>query len=185
VAAELEGPRLAFRDVTNRTNARTIIAALVPPGAFLTNKAPYLAFLAGSALDRAACLGVMNSLAFDWQARRFVETNVNFFILELLSLPALDEVTHTAIARAAARLSCPDERFAAFASAAGVDCGPLEQAERTELEVEVDANVAAAYGLSVADLDVVLEDFSADAVAAPYRERLRSRLCELARSHRA
>jgi hypothetical protein len=185
VAAELEGPRLAFRDVTNRTNARTIIAALVPPGAFLTNKAPYLAFLAGSALDRAACLGVMNSLAFDWQARRFVETNVNFFILELLSLPALDEVTHTAIARAAARLSCPDERFAAFASAAGVDCGPLEQAERTELEVEVDANVAAAYGLSVADLDVVLEDFSADAVAAPYRERLRSRLSELARSHRA
>ena len=28
------------------------------------------------------CLGLMNSLPFDWQARRFVETNLNFFILE-------------------------------------------------------------------------------------------------------
>jgi hypothetical protein len=42
VAAELERARVAFRDVTRATDSRTVIAALVPPRTFLTNKAPYL-----------------------------------------------------------------------------------------------------------------------------------------------
>ena len=49
-------------------------------------------------LSEAACLALMNSLVFDWQARRFVETNVNFFILEGLKLPDLDEDTVNALA---------------------------------------------------------------------------------------
>ena len=32
--------RLAFRDITNRTNQRTVIACLVPPEVFITNKGP-------------------------------------------------------------------------------------------------------------------------------------------------
>ena len=35
-------PRVAFRDVTNRTNQRTVIACLVPPEVFIANQAPYL-----------------------------------------------------------------------------------------------------------------------------------------------
>jgi hypothetical protein len=31
----------------------------------------------------------MNSLPFDWQARRFVETDVTYFILELLTVPCV------------------------------------------------------------------------------------------------
>ena len=73
----------------NRTNSRTVIASLVPAETFLTNKAPYLAFVDGGHRERAACCAVMNSLPFDWQARRFVETNLNFFILELLTVPAV------------------------------------------------------------------------------------------------
>ncbi|MCC6222407.1 MAG: hypothetical protein IT201_02830 [Thermoleophilia bacterium] len=34
--------RVAFRDVTNRTNSRTVVAALIPPKTFLVNSAPYL-----------------------------------------------------------------------------------------------------------------------------------------------
>ena len=60
---------------------------------FLTNKAPYLAFLGGNETARAACLGVMNSLPFDWQARRYVEINLNFFILEALKIPEFDDET--------------------------------------------------------------------------------------------
>src|SRR3989442_15951290 len=35
-------PRIAFRDVTNRTNQRTVIAALLPPQVFIVHLAPYL-----------------------------------------------------------------------------------------------------------------------------------------------
>ena len=76
-------------DVTQRTNSRTVIACLVPPEHFLTNKAPYLAFIDDDPRGEAACLAILNSLAFDWQARRFVEINLNFFILEGLRIPEL------------------------------------------------------------------------------------------------
>lgn len=122
---EAERTRVAFRDATNRTNARTVIGALIPPGTLLVNSAPYLVFPENRDLDRACCLGLLNSLVFDWQARRFVETHVSYFILEGLRLPVLDDATYDAIAAAAARLSCPDERFADFASATGVEVGPL------------------------------------------------------------
>jgi hypothetical protein len=179
VGAELEHARVAFRDVARATDSRTVIAALVPPHVFLTNKAPYLTFLDGGDLGRAACLAVMNSLPFDWQARRFVETNLNFFVLEGLRVPALDDATFRAVAHASARLSCVDERFAAFAESVGVEHGPLEREERERLLVEVDALVGRAWGLTSHDLDVVFADFTLDAVPEAYRERLRGRLDEL------
>ncbi len=177
--AELERARVAFRDVSRATDSRTIRAALVPAKVFLTNTAPYLVFPDGSDLDRACCLGLLNSLAFDWQARRFVETHVNFFILEGLRLPTLSDEAYEAIARAAARLSCADERFAAFAEACGVEYGPLDPAERERLRVEIDAWVARAWNLDDEELELVLSDFTLDAVPESYRERLRRRLAEL------
>jgi hypothetical protein len=179
VAAEVGRARVAFRDISRGVDPRTIIACLIPHRTFLTNKAPYLAFVDGTDLDRAACLGLLNSLCFDWQARRFVEINVNFFILEGLGLPALSDADYAAIARAAARLSCPDERFADFAAATGVEHGPLTEDDRERLIVEVDALVARAYGLDAAQLEVVLADFTLAAVSEEYRERLRGRFAEL------
>src|SRR5262249_54292572 len=66
-------PRIAFRDVTNRLNKRTVIAALIPPSTVLVNNAPFLLFPTGSASDEAFLLGIMCSIPFDWYARRFVE----------------------------------------------------------------------------------------------------------------
>ncbi|MEX2211241.1 MAG: DNA methyltransferase [Gaiellaceae bacterium] len=177
---EVGNARVAFRDVTNRLNFRTVIAVLVPPRTFLTNKAPYLTFVKGDAPDRACCLGVMNSLPFDWQARRFVERNLNFFILEGLLVPKLDDRAHERIVRAAARLSCPDDRFAEFAAATGVDVGPLTQEEWDELRAEIDALVARAYGLDEDDLETIFADFTLDAVPEPYRERVRAKFREIA-----
>ena len=171
---------MAFRDVTNRTNSRTIPTCLIPPGIFLTNKAPYLAFVDGDPVDQAACLGVMNSLPFDWQARRFIEINVNFVLLEGLRLPDLDDADFHAISRAAARLSAADERFAEFALATGVECGPLGSSERTRLRVDIDARVARAWHLTTADLRVIFRDFTEDAVTPAYRAALVQRLGELA-----
>jgi hypothetical protein len=73
-------PRIAFRDVSRATDTRTVRACLLPAGIFLTNKAPYLLWLRGDALDQAFLLGVLCSIPLDWYARRFVEVSMNFFI---------------------------------------------------------------------------------------------------------
>lgn len=179
VAAELEGARIAFRDVTNRRNSRTVVACLVPPRTFLTNKAPYLAFLDCDPLSRVACLALMNSLAFDWQARRFAEVSLNFFILEGLRLPSLSDDQYAELAEASARLSCVDERFEDFANAAGVEYGPIDDDERDELRARIDALVATAWELTAEELEVIFSDFTEDAVTPEYRERVRRLHTEL------
>ncbi len=176
VEAEVGRARVAFRDVTRATDSRTVRACLVPPETFLTNSAPYLAFANGGGTARAASLGVLNSLPFDWQARRFVETHLNFFVLEGLVVPDIGDHDYAEVARCAARLSCLDERFAAFAESTGVKVGPLDDDERDRLKVEIDARVARAWKLSDDDVSVMFDDFTADAVPPAYRERLMDRL---------
>jgi hypothetical protein len=167
--------RVAFRLVTNRTNSRTVLACLVPPQHFLANSAQYLAFVDPDPKAEAACLALMNSLVFDWQARRFVEANLNFFILEGLRLPRLDDDTFNALAATAAWLSCPDDRFADFAAATEVEVEQLDDDERTRLRAEIDARVAQAWGLTPAELELVFDDFTEDAVPLTYREAVRQR----------
>ena len=179
VARTIERARVAFRDIANRLNNRTVIACLIPPSHFLTNKAPYLAFVDDDPGAEAACLGILNSLAFDWQARRIVERNLNFFMLEGLRVPALDKPTFDELAKASARLSCPDERFTEFAIATGVDVGPLDDAQRIRLRAEIDARVARAWRLSTEELEIIFRDFTFDAVPAPYRDAVRARFAEL------
>lgn len=167
--------RIAFRDVTNRTNSRTVLACLVPPNTFLTNSAPYLVFPEGSELILAFVLGVLNSLPFDWQARRFVETHVNFYILDMLCFPPADQTDIDGIAERSARLSCIDDRFVDFANAAGLkEIGQLDPEERDHLRAEIDALVAKAYGLTENDLEVMFSDFTENAVPEPYRTLVRS-----------
>lgn len=179
VLGELDSARLAFRDVSRATDSRTVRACLVPPRTFLTNKAPYLAFAVGGDVERSACLGVMNSLAFDWQARRFVEVNLNFFILEGLVVPELLEEDYLQIAQCAARLSCVDDRFEDFATRVGAEWGALSDEEREDLRLEIDARVARSWNLTLEDLDVVFADFTQDAVPQEYREKLADRRLRL------
>lgn len=176
VRRELKRARISFRDVTNRTNSRTTIACLVPPKVLLTHKAPYLAFLRGGEREQAGCLAIMNSVPFDWQARRFVETNLVFFLLEGLFVPDLDDDDFHAVAQAAARLSAVDDRFTDFAQAAGVECGPLADGERSRLRAEIDARVARGWELDENDLDLMFTDFTEAAVPTGYREAVRVRL---------
>lgn len=167
--------RIAFRDVTNRTNARTVIACLVPPQTFLTNVAPYLVLPAGGRRAEAYLLGVMNSLVFNWLARRMVELHVNFFVLNLLRVPdvALDSDAAQAIIGPAARLQATHPAYAPWARELGVDCGPLADDEREALRVEVEAALLRAYGLGPDELDILLEDFTERAVPTPMRRALR------------
>jgi hypothetical protein len=154
-------PRIAFRDVTNRTNQRTVIAALVPPEVFITHKGPYLLWPRGDVCDEAYLLGVLSSVPLDWYSRRFVETNVVFFLFNAFPIPR-PPAGHPLRRRAielAGRLASPNERFAAWANEVGVACGPPDAGEKDDLIHELDAVVAHLYGLSEQHLVHIFETF--------------------------
>ena len=165
--------RIAFRDVTRSTDSRTVRVCLIPPRTPLTNSAPYFVFTDDwQSLAQASVLGVMNSLPFDWQARRYVETHLNFHVLNMLCFPRWEDADWRRIGELAARLSCADGRFEAFAEEAGVECGPLGEEEREAMRAEIDALTARGYGLGADELRFVFGDFTEQAATPRYRERV-------------
>lgn len=96
---------------------------------------------------------------------------MSFAIVNGLPMPR-NPGRSTRIAELAARLSCVEERYAEFAREVGVDYGPLPPDERSDMEAEIDALVAHAYGLSENDLYVIFRDFTERAVPPAYRQRV-------------
>ena len=164
--------RVAFRAISRATDSRTVISCLVPPQTPLTDRAPFVAFHLWGCLEQAFILGVFNSIPFDWQARRSVETTLNYFILNSLTFPPLDNTPWERIGKLAARLSCVDDRFAEFATEAGVECGELTPAQRNDMRAEIDALVAHAYGLTADELRFIFTDFTQNAVPQMYRDQV-------------
>ena len=71
------------------------------------------------------------------------------------------------------RLASPDERFAEWAEAVGVQYGPLEPDEKEDMIHELDAAVAHLYGLSEPQLRHIFETFH---VGWDYENRLMNTL---------
>ena len=162
--------RVAFRDASRATDTLTVRCCLIPPDTPLTHKAPYFLASEWSPISQTYLLAIMSSTPFDWLARRYVETNLTYFILNSLTFPSPDNTPWGRIGGLAARLSCLDERFAEFAVEAGVECGPLTEAERNDMRAEIDAQVANAYGLTEDELRFVFTDFTENAVSPAYRQ---------------
>ena len=154
-------PRVAFRNVARSTDRRTIIACLLPPKVFIGNHAPYLLWPRGDEKDQAFLLGVLCSIPLDWYARCFVEMNVNFYIINPFPVPRpdRDDARWQRVVALAGRLACPDERFATWAAAAAVGCGPLATDEKQDMIHELDAVVAHLYALTEAQLVHIFNTF--------------------------
>ena len=154
-------PRIAFRDVTRATDSRTVIACLVPPELFITDKGPYFLWPRGDEKDQAFLLGVLSSIPLDWYARRFVETSLAFFILNAFPIPRpdRDNVLWQRVIEIAGRLACPNDRFASWAEAVGVEHGPLADDEKDDMIFELDTLVACLYGLNESQLVHIYETF--------------------------
>ncbi|MYA75269.1 MAG: hypothetical protein F4Y27_11405 [Acidimicrobiaceae bacterium] len=124
--------RIAFRDVTNPTNTRTLIAALVPRDRVIVNQAPYLLQTAGTKRDEAYVLGVLCSMPCDWQARRAVELHMTFEQIGLLTIPdpGAGNPVRDRVTEIAARLAARDDRFTEWAAEAGVPAVSERERER-------------------------------------------------------
>ena len=164
-------PRIAFRDISRATDTRTLRCALIPPNVFITNKGPYLLFPKGSTSDITFVLGILSSIPLDWWARRFVETSVNFFILNFFPIPRPDRknLMRQRVVELAGRLACIDDRYADWAKELGMEYGLLNPEEKKDMIIELDAVVAHLYGLSEDQLAHIYETFH---VGWDYQDRL-------------
>lgn len=92
--------RIAICDVTASTNTRTVIATKVPATWRCGNTAPVLIF--ESEVAAFAGLGILNTMVFDWIARRMTSgLHLNKFILEGLVWPVLSQQEIEIVAKAA------------------------------------------------------------------------------------
>jgi hypothetical protein len=158
---ECQFPRIAFRRITNRTNQRTVIASLVPGSVFLTDVAPYFLWPRGTQKDAAFLLGILSSLPLDWYARRFVETHVDFHVINPFPIPrpsAKNPLAFRTIALSG-RLAAIDERYCDWATAVGVECGRLTDDDKEDRIHELDAVVAHLYGMTKRHLVHIFETF--------------------------
>jgi len=164
--------RLAFRDIASSTNVRTVVFALLPPGAVVGNTAPTERNVGERTTSGALCLmGLVNTFPFDWTIRIKAASHVNFFILNggvvaKLNLPARWLITHSAL-----RLTCDHPGYDPLwrEQLASVWREPQNppftwpvlsgEDERWHVRTAIDAVVADAYGLSHDQYAHVLSTF--------------------------
>lgn len=161
-ALPMDRARVAFRDITNQTNTRTTVAALVPPGVVLINSAPFLVNRAANAKTEAYLLGILSSIPLDWYARRYVELHLNFHIFNDLPVPTYQPGTALAdrVVKVAGSLAAVDERYATWAGEVGVEVATANaEPAKTELIAELDALVSLLYGLTREQVEHVFATF--------------------------
>ena len=156
-----ERPRIALRGMTNPTNTRTLIPALLPGKKILPHTAPYLFIRNAHAKKEAFLLAVLSSLPTDWYARKFVETSLMNHFLHAFPIPAYSAgPLCEKIVKLSGSLAAVDESYAEWAEAAGVPVGPLQSEKEKEDSIfELDALVCLAYGLGRKHVEHIFETF--------------------------
>jgi hypothetical protein len=146
----------------------------MPPKTFLTDLAPFILWPRGGKYDEAYLLGILASIPLDWYSRRFAETHIDFHVFNPLPIPRVGhDLRKARLLELAGRLAAPDDRFADWAEAVGVDCGPLPEAQKQDHIHELDAVVAHLYSLEEKHLVHIFETFHE---GWDYEERLRATL---------
>ena len=168
-------PRIVFRNITNRTNTRTFIVALVPPHVFCANHGPYFVKVKGDEKDEAYLLGILSSIPLDWYVRCFVELNANFFLINPIPIPKADKncILRKRVIEISGRLASQDNRFTGWAEKVGVDCAQIKEEIKNDMINELDAVVAHLYGLTKSQLSHIFETFH---LGWDYTDRLKKTL---------
>lgn len=141
--------RVGFCDITGQTNERSLLVARIPEGVVCGNKVPTLTFPDGGSEREDLFVALANSFVVDWALRRLVTTTVNFFLLDSVPLPAVTE--DSAVGRELVELS------RLIASAEGR--ARVDRWQVARWRARVDALTAAAWGITLEEMRLVLEDF--------------------------
>jgi hypothetical protein len=154
---------MGWRDITNATNERTVIAAGFPRKG-VGNNLPLMFFPADADSRKlTALVGCLSSLACDFFARHKVGgTHLNFFIYQQLAvLPpgSFAEAELAFIVPRVLELTYTSHAMAPFARDVGFNGPPFkwDQDRRAQLRAELDAFFARAYGLTRDELRYILD----------------------------
>lgn len=163
---------MGWRDITNATNERTVIASVMPL-AGIGNKIPL--FLFGNQVEApqaAAFLANLSSLALDFAARQKIGgTTLNYFYLKQFPVLPIDRYTEADLAFIVPRvLELTYTAHDLFGWAQDLGYGgepfPFDPDRRATLRAELDAYYAKLYGLTRDELRYILDP--ADVMGADY-----------------
>ncbi len=154
---------MGWRDITNATNERTVIASVLPL-AGVGNQMPLMIFpeFENKAIF-ALLLANLSSLVFDFVARHKTGgTHMNYFIFKQLPVLPPDRYTEADLAYIVPRvleLTYTAHDLAGWAHALGHDGPPFPFApeRRAHLRAELDAYYARLYGLTRDELRYILD----------------------------
>ncbi|MEI6601083.1 MAG: SAM-dependent DNA methyltransferase, partial [Comamonadaceae bacterium] len=154
---------MGWRDITNATNERTVIASLMPL-AGVGNKAPLLQLPSSiSGRHAAAFLGNLSALAFDFVARQKIGgTTLNYFYLKQFPVLPPDRYTEADLAFIVPRvleLTFTAHDLSGWAQDLGYNGPPFafDPDRRAVLRAELDAYYARLYSLTRDELRYILD----------------------------
>lgn len=154
---------MGWRDITNATNERTVIASVIPR-AGVGNNLPLMLFPPDSNTRQlSALLGNLCSLTLDFVARHKVGgTHLNYFIYKQLPVLAPDAYSDADLGFIAPRvleLTYTAHDLASWASEFEHNGGPFawDPDRRAILRAELDAYYARLYGLTRDELRYILD----------------------------
>ena len=178
------GYTMGFRDIARPTDARTVIASIVP-WAGVGNTIPLL--VGAETLATAHLMANLNAMCVDFVARQKTQgTHLNWYIVEQLPVIAPADYDRSFGATTARdlvrdlvlRLTYTAHDMAPFARDLGYDGEPFiwNEEERRHLRARLDALYFHLYGLSRHDAEYVLDTFPIvrredEAACGTYRTR--------------
>jgi len=173
--------RIGLRRITNSTNERTVIAAVIPKDIICHNTLlairnyriePYEEGLTENPLhcfynrmftdeELLLKLGLLNSIPFDYLMRTKVDTQIVTYKFKESQMPRLSEGDNwfNYISDRAARLNCYGDEFAEMRERLDGIEPATDEDERKHLQAEIDAAAFHAYGLNRRDTEFILDDF--------------------------
>ena len=154
---------MGWRDITNSTNERTVIASVIPSVGVGNNMPLWFVGDQQSPQQSAALLANLCSLVLDFTARHKVGgTHLNFFIFK--QLPVLSPIHYSFadlnfITSRVLELSYTAHDLAPFARDLGYNSEPFKwnSERRAQLRAELDALYAKLYGLTRDELRYILD----------------------------
>ncbi len=157
-----KGWLMGWRDITNATNERTVIASVVPKSG-VGNQMPLMFANVENLKLHATLLANLSALVLDFVARHKTGgTHMNYFIYKQLPVLPQDQYTEedlTFIVPRVLELTYTTHDLAPWANDLGYDGEPFafNPGRRAILRAELDAYYAKLYGLSRDELRYILD----------------------------
>jgi hypothetical protein len=151
---------IVVRHPSRSDDSRTIIATALPEDGLLHNKGYIHAAMHGeqsTSTERLALLGLLNTLAADWWARRFVDRHVTAPVLNQIPVPNWGAEQ---IKEAAGITGALLARHGYTVLAGQITVTDREDGTETHLRGRLERLALEGYGLDHQALELIAEDFN-------------------------